>query len=112
MENPFLYLEERLIKIESLLEQSLKYQAENHIAHPPKDRVMNITEASEFLNLKKASLYIKTSRNEVPFSKQGNKLYFLESELVDYIKKGKRKSIAEIDQEVNQYLSNKKGGLK
>ncbi len=42
--------------------------------------------------------------------KRGNRLYFLRTELMDYIKQGRKKSNTEIEQKAEAYLS-KKGGL-
>jgi len=60
----------------------------------------------------KPTWYSKVSKGEVPFHKKGKKLYFLKSEIDEWLKSGKRKTNAEIDQEAEAYLSNKKKGLK
>lgn len=60
----------------------------------------------------KPTWYSKISRNEVPHYKRGKKVYFLKSEIDEWLKQGKRKSNAEIYQEANTYLLNNKKGLK
>jgi len=60
----------------------------------------------------KATWYSKISRNEVPHYKRGKKVYFLKSEIDEWLKQGKCKSNAEIDQEAEVYLSSNKKGLK
>jgi excisionase family DNA binding protein len=57
----------------------------------------------------KPTWYSKISRNEVPHYKQGKKIYFLKSEIDEWLKQGKCKSNAEIEQEAKAYFK-KKGG--
>ena len=44
--------------------------------------------------------------------KRGKRLYFSTTELMEYIKEGRKKSYAEIEQEAGMYLSNNTKGLK
>ncbi len=60
----------------------------------------------------KPTWYCKIHKNEVPHYKRDKKVYFLKSEIDEWLKEGKRKSNAELDQEAAMYLSNKKKGLK
>lgn len=57
----------------------------------------------------KATWYSKVSRNEVPYHKNGKNLVFLKSEIDDWLKSGRRKTNAEIQDEAHTYLK-KKGG--
>lgn len=76
------------------------------------EKLYSIKEASEFLNLSVPTIYSKVSRNELPFMKQGGKLYFSSFELMQFIKDGKRKTNAEIEAEAVDYLNKNKGGKK
>ena len=67
-----------------------------------------ISEAAKFLNLSIATLYSKVSKKEIPYMKQGNRLYFSKAELVDYIKSGKVLSDREIEEQADNFLSNSK----
>jgi len=60
----------------------------------------------------KPTWYSKLSRNEVPYYKRGKKIYFLKSEIDEWLKKGKCKSNAEIEAEAEAHLSNNNKGLK
>ena len=100
-------LTDEVSKLKSLLIQK---QAE-----PPTkeaDRLLSIKEASEFLKLAVPTIYSKVSRNELPYMKQGKRLYFSSTELMEYIKEGRNKSKAEIEAEADAYLSNNRKGLK
>ncbi len=70
--------------------------------------LLNVHQAGELLNLTVPTMYSKVSKNELPSMKRGNRLYFSKTELIEYLKAGKRKSSAEIEAEAEAYLSNKK----
>lgn len=67
---------------------------------------LSINEAAKFLKLKITTLYEKTSRKLIPHFKKGNKLYFNQNELEDWIKKGKVKTATDIESEAAVYLLN------
>ena len=76
------------------------------------EQFLNIQEAAQFLNLTVPTIYSKVSKRELPCMKRGKRLYFSSTELMEYIKEGRKKSYAEIEQEAETYLSNNKKGLK
>lgn len=75
------------------------------------EKFLNIEEAADFLRLAIPTVYSKVSRGELPVMKQGKRLYFSRAELLDYLKAGRKKTNAEIEQDAESYLS-KKGGRK
>jgi excisionase family DNA binding protein len=76
------------------------------------EQLLNIQEAAEFLKLTVPTLYSKVSKGELPVMKRSKRLYFSRAELLAYLKQGRKKSNAEIEQEAEGYLLNtKKGGL-
>lgn len=84
-------------------------------AEPPTketEKLLTIKEASQFLKLTVPTIYSKVSKNELPYMKQGKRLYFSSTELMEYIKKGRKKSVSEIEADADAYLSNSKKGLK
>lgn len=76
------------------------------------EELLTVQEAAKFLNLAVATIYSKVSRNELPVMKRSKRLYFSSNELMEYLKEGRNKSNAEIEQEADAYLSNKRKGLK
>jgi len=70
--------------------------------------LLNIQEAAIFLNLSKATLYCKVNKRELPYMKQGKRLYFSREELTNYIKSGKVLSDKEIEENADNFLSNSK----
>ena len=76
------------------------------------EKLLTIKEASEFLQLSIPTIYSKVSKNQLPYMKRSKRLYFSSKELKEYLKKGRKKSVPEIEAEADAYLSNKKKGLK
>jgi predicted DNA-binding transcriptional regulator AlpA len=50
------------------------------------EQIFNVNEASKFLNIAPITIYRKVSKNEIPFSKKSNKLYFFKSQLIEWLK--------------------------
>jgi excisionase family DNA binding protein len=81
---------------------------------PPTDQpeqLLTIQAAAEFLSLTVPTMYSKVSKGELPVMKRGKRLYFSRTELMEYIKEGRKKSTAEIEAEAKAYLLNNKKGL-
>src|SRR5690554_3617108 len=76
------------------------------------EQLLTIQEAAEFLSLTVPTMYSKVSKGELPVMKRGKRLYFSRTELLEYLKEGRRKTNAEIEQEAKAYLSNNKKALK
>jgi excisionase family DNA binding protein len=75
-----------------------------HTAEPTK-QLLTIDEVATLLHLKKPTVYSKVSRGELPgVCKQGKRLYFDRQTIIDWIKQGRKKSNAEIEQEAEGYL--------
>ena len=72
------------------------------------EQLLTVQEAAQFLNLTVPTMYSKVSKGELPFMKRSKRLYFSSTELLEYIKAGRNKSISEIEQEAEAYLANKK----
>jgi excisionase family DNA binding protein len=77
---------------------------------PEADQLFNIKQAAAFISLSVPTVYGLVCRSEIPCMKKGKRLYFSKDELTSWIKSGRKKTLAEIQSETNDYLSNKKGG--
>lgn len=75
------------------------------------EQLLTIQEAAEFLSLAVPTMYSKVSKGELPVMKRSKRLYFSRTELLEYLKDGRKKSNAEIEQEAKAYLLNNKKGL-
>jgi hypothetical protein len=90
-----------------LIEQSSKPQ-------PPADQWFNITELAAYLPNRpaKATIYCQVSAKTIPYHKGAKHLRFLKSEIDEWLKQGRKKTLAEIDAETDAFISSqkKKGG--
>ena len=95
--------------IQSSVRKVLKETPTNPVeTTTPQDQLLTIQEAADFLSLTVATLYSKVSKSEIPVMKRSKRLYFSRTELLDYLKQGRKKTTTEIDTEAVQYLLNKK----
>lgn len=90
----------------------LLIEKQEQITTEQPEQLLTIQEAAEFLNLTVPTMYSKVSKGELPVMKRSKRLYFSRTELLEYLKDGRKKSNAEIEQEAEAYLSNNKKGLK
>lgn len=67
------------------------------------DVFLNIDELSKLISMTKGSIYGLVHKNAIPYHKKG-KLYFLKSEILDWIKSGKRETKSSIHEKANEYL--------
>ncbi|MCB9211791.1 MAG: helix-turn-helix domain-containing protein [Ignavibacteriales bacterium] len=75
------------------LQELLKfYQQQN-------EKPLNLIEASKYLDLSKSYLYKLTHEKKIAFSKPtGKKLYFQKSDLIEFMKRNRKKTEFEIEQ--------------
>jgi excisionase family DNA binding protein len=112
MNNPFDVIEARLSNIESLL-LNLKQPQQKVEPTDQSEQLLSIQKAAVFLNLSVPTLYSKVSKKELPVCKApgSKRLYFSKTELLEYIKKGRKKTNEEIKAEACQSLTLKRGAL-
>ena len=94
MDNPFQELYERLDRIEGLLVIVKDHKTPE--SEDDDERLLNVREAARYLGDAVATLYGRTSKNEIPFYKRGKKVYFKKSELLAWIEEGRVKSQSQI----------------
>lgn len=84
-----------------LLEQIQEMLKEN-------EKPLTFEEARAFLQISKSSLYKLVHRKEIDYFKpSGGKLYFDKKVLLEYMRRGRVKSAAQIDEEAANYLMSK-----
>jgi len=77
-------------------------------SEPTEDLPLTIKEASKIVGYTVPTLYGYCQRNEIPYHKKNNRLFFFKQELIEWIKQSKVKTKAEIKDEVHSYLTPKK----
>ena len=110
MNNPFEVIEARLSSIENLILDLKQTKTVEPTEQP--EQLLTVQEAAQFLNLTVPTIYSKVSKGELPVMKRSKRLYFSSTELMEYLKEGRKRSNAEIEQEAEAYLSKNKKGLK
>ena len=73
----------------------------------PVDQFLTVKETAKFLHLSVPTIYSKVSRRELPFIKRSKRLYFAKGDLEDYLKDGRVKTVREIEEEADQFLTSK-----
>lgn len=79
--------------------------------HEP-DELLTVEQCAEFLSISVQTVYGLMSRNELPVMKRSKRCYFLKSDLLIYLKEGKKKSPAEISAAIESHLHAKRKGGK
>ena len=79
---------------------------ENRSRNPqrPRDDLLTIRQAAEFLSLSVPTLYTKVSRKEIPVNKRGKRLYFSMAELSEWVRSGRKKTTEEIHSPANSII--------
>ena len=95
-------LYEKLENIERLL------LSKSDTPQPEADKLLTIKEAAEVLHLTVPTIYGLVQRAEIPVCKRGKRLYFSKHEITAWIMAGRKKTTSEIDDEVDDYVQNKK----
>ena len=87
----------------SELKQLLLQKTDQQSTNPP-EQFLTVREAADFLNLSVPTIYSKVSKGELPVMKRGKKLHFSNSELMQYLKEGRKRTLSEMESEAENYL--------
>jgi len=103
MENPFEIINNRLERIERLLENisSNSFINEANINLP---KIMNLKQLASYLDVSKGYLYKLTSTNNIPHSKRGKRIYFDIEAINEWVLENKIWTQKDIEEQVNNYL--------
>ena len=104
MSNYNILFEEIIRKISDQVTDNI-IKAINPSTTPEEDRFLTIDETSKIIDLAKPSIYGLVHKNKIPFHKKSKRLYFLKSEILDWIKSGKQESKSDLEIRANEYLS-------
>jgi len=88
-------IERKIIKIESLINSMQRKETE----------FMSIDEASQFLKLKKATIYQMVFKREIPFYKSTKKLLFKKSDLIDWVEKDRIYTLKELETQLHTRIN-------
>lgn len=105
-------LPEAVAQLFNKLEQIERILSEVRNAPAPTeaDELLTVQAAAQFLQLSVTTVYGLISKGELPVMKRSKRCYFSKAELVDYLKKGRKKTNEEIEREAIAYSSEKRKG--
>jgi predicted DNA-binding transcriptional regulator AlpA len=109
MNNPFSEIDARLSNIETLI-LDIKHQPKR--SQPEAENPLNIDEVVKLTGYTKPTLYLYCQKNTIPHHKKNGRLFFFKSEIIDWIRIGKVKTLKEVGSDVDELFSNHKKGLK
>jgi excisionase family DNA binding protein len=90
-------------ELEQIVQTSIrKVLSENQTVKTDRYEWFNIHQASSFLGLAVQTIYQKVCELEIPFHKKGKKLWFLKSELDQWLKDGRQKTRKEIEKDIKE----------
>ena len=74
------------------------------ISEPKEKRIpIGIEDVCKIIGKAKPTIYTLVRQRKIPCYKNGKKLYFFEDELLEWISKGKKKTLLEIESEALKY---------
>lgn len=91
------YLVKEIGEIKFLIQNVQIYESKE------KSIPIGIEEVSRLIGKAKSTIYTLVRQRKIPSYKYGKKLYFFKEELLEWISKGKKKTIEEIESEVLKY---------
>lgn len=90
--------------IEEIATLKLLLENQKNLA-PPKRLPIDIEQASEVINKAVPTIYTYVRKGLIPCYKNGNRLYFYEDELLEWIEKGRRKSSIELREKMEREMA-------
>lgn len=78
---------------------------------PEADNPQNIDEVAKLTGYTKPTLYGYCQNNAIPYHKKNGRLFFFKSEIIDWIRTGKQKTLKELEADTDNFLSNHKKGF-
>jgi len=87
--------------------QALREFGQNPIKEHSENDLLNIQEVAQKLNLAVPSIYGLVHRRQIPYIKRGKKLIFENSQVEEWLKNGRQKTIYDSEKEAENYLYKK-----
>lgn len=105
MEKQQIYMisEEGIKVLAEQITENIK-KAMNSSISSTEDIFMNINETAKFIDLTVPTVYGLVHKNRLPFIKKGKRLYFLKSEILEWLKSGKHQTKSELENQADAYL--------
>lgn len=103
MENPFEIINQRLARIETLL-QNLSSNIGNKNSIGTYPEILDVKELAKYLNVSSSYIYKMTSSNQIPHSKKGKRLYFDKEKVTNWVLENTIMTQEEMQEVATNYL--------
>ena len=104
MNNPFETIDAKLSNIERLLLE-IKRLPNEKVNEPQAEELLTVQGAAKFLSLSVPTIYGLIHKGEIPEMKRSKRCYFSKTELINYLKQGRKKTVLEIAIETDEFLA-------
>ena len=91
-------------ELETLIESSLKkiLLSQQPVDQQTTDELLTVQDTANFLSLSVPTIYGLIHKGELPVMKRSKRCYFSRHELLDYLKQGRKKTLAETASEISK----------
>jgi len=89
----------KLDSIERLIRKNI-----DEPSQPAQDEFLTVLQVAELLNLSVPTIYGLVHKKDIPVCKRGKRLYFSKLEIRDWIRTGRKTSLAETEQATDNYI--------
>jgi excisionase family DNA binding protein len=90
--------------IKQTIQEAISSNKPKQCSQPQTDEILTVNEAALFLKVTKPTIYDAVSKGKLPVYKPLKQCYFFKAELIDFVRRSKKKTNAEIDSETDAYL--------
>lgn len=102
----FQKLQDNVDETRALVQQLVDRLSQPTIEQAPPE-FLTVNQAAELLNLTPASVYGMVYEKRIPFSKPNGRLYFLRSDLVEWVRQGRKATNDELNESTRETVSNR-----
>ena len=95
--NPFTEINDRLDMLTQMVAELMKKPSPN--GSPAADTPLSAAQAAKYVDMAVNTIYILTSKRQIPHFKRGKRVYFYKDELDTWLKANRRKTVEEIESE-------------
>lgn len=74
----------------------------------PEDEILDTRTVASFTGFSMPTIYGYCQKREIPHYKKGGKSFFFKSEIVNWLKENKQKTLKELSEDADAYLNSKK----
>ena len=91
-------------ELETLIEGSLRkiLLSQQTVEPTPTDELLTVQDTAKFLHLSVPTIYGLIHKGELPVMKRSKRCYFSRHELLEYMKQGRKKTLAETASEISK----------